>query len=126
MYSISTELLGREYKFGTHDCFEAVRNFYKLELAIDIPPRGAFEEFWWKKGINYFTEERLNEWGFQKVEVPKQFDVLLFSISSKVPNHCGVYLGENTFYHHARNRLSCRDSLTKLWATNITGTYTYA
>ena len=46
-------LVGREYKFGVNDCFEAMRDWLGSE-GIKIPKRAAFEDDWWLKGLDYF------------------------------------------------------------------------
>ena len=117
-------LLGREYKFGSADCFEAMRDWLASE-NIDIPPRDLFEDDWWEKGLNYFTEENIKNWSHKKVDNPQKNDVLIFQIEADVPNHCGVYLGNDVFFHHAVNRLSCRESLYPFWRKHIVGIYRY-
>lgn len=115
-------LIGREYKFGVTDCFEAMRDWLASE-NIHIPSRDLFEDDWWEKGLNYFTEENIKNWNHIKVETPQKNDVLIFEIGAEVPNHCGVYLGNDVFFHHAVNRLSCRESLFPFWREHIVGIY---
>ena len=115
-------LVGREYKFGTQDCFEAMRDWL-IKEGIVIPQRAAFEENWWEKDLDYFTEETIAQWGFKKVTTPKKNDLLIFAIESKKGNHCGVYLRNDVFFHHAENRLSCRESLYPFWGEHIIGIY---
>lgn len=117
-------LLGREYSFGTADCFEAMRDWLASE-NINIPSRDLFEDDWWLKGLNYFTEENIKNWRHTKVDTPRKNDVLIFQIDADVPNHCGVYLGDDIFFHHAVNRLSCRESLFPFWREHIVGIYRY-
>ena len=118
-------LLGREYSFGTSDCFEAMRDWLASE-NIQIPTREVFEDDWWEKGIDYFTEENIKNWKHIKVDSPQKNDVLIFAVDSAVGNHCGVYLGNDVFFHHAVNRLSCRESLYPFWGKHIIGIYRYA
>lgn len=118
------ELYGREYEFGVNDCFEAARDYY-IGKGLTIPARPLFEDNWWEKGIDYFTEEYISTWGFTKVDSPQKGDLLIFTIRSSVGNHCGVYLGDDIFYHHAENRLSCRENLYPFWKKHITGVYRY-
>lgn len=120
-----TDLMGRAYQFGIADCFEASRDWYGQQ-GINLPHREPFEDDWWLKGLNYFTEERINTWGFQKVEEPVKGDLLIFTMGAAVPNHCGVFLGNDIFYHHAQNRLSCRENLYPFWIKYLTGIYRYA
>ena len=118
----TSPLVGREYSFGTADCFEAMRDWLKKE-NINIPPRAAFEDNWWEKGLDYFNEKTISEWGFKKVDTPQKNDLLIFQISENVGDHCGVYLGNDIFFHHAENRLSCREPLYPLWGKYIIGIY---
>ena len=117
-------LAGREYKFGIADCFEAMRD-YLLSQNIEIPPREPFEDNWWNNNLNYFTEENIKNWNHKKVDIPEKNDVLIFQIQKDIPDHCGVYLGNDIFFHHAENRLSCRENLYPFWAKHIVGIYRY-
>ena len=117
-----TPLIGREYVFGHTDCFEAMRDWLKTE-GIDIPPRAAFEDDWWEKGLDYFCEKTIKEWNHKKVSNPQKNDVLIFQVGADVPNHCGVYIGNDVFFHHANNRLSCRENLYPFWIKSLVGIY---
>lgn len=117
-------VIGREYKFGEQDCFEAMRDWLATQ-NIHIPPRAPFEDDWWDKGLNYFTEETISQWGFKKVSTPEENDLLIFQVRHDVPDHCGVYLGNDIFFHHAENRLSCRESILPFWHKKIVGIYRY-
>lgn len=103
-------LVGREYEFGVQDCFEAMRDWL-LKQKIEIPARDPFEDNWWEKDLNYFSEENISRWGFKPVDTPQKNDLLIFQVSESVPDHCGVYLGNDVFFHHAINRLSDRKSV---------------
>lgn len=122
----STELYGREYKFGVTDCFEAARD-YLSSVNINIAPRAAFEDDWWHKNLDYFTDDLLKTWGFEPVDLTsiQKHDIIVFNINAPVGDHCGVYLGGDIFYHHAINRLSCRESLYPFWAKHIKRVYRY-
>lgn len=122
-----TELYGRDYKFGETDCFEALRD-YLAQQQIIIPPRLMFQDDWWDKDLDYFTEETISNWKHVPVLLKdiQPNDVLIFKLMAPVNNHCGVYIGDDIFYHHAYNRLSCRESLYPFWYKSITGVYRYA
>ncbi len=121
-----TDLYGRQYEFGVTDCFEAMRD-YLAEQKINIPPRALFEDDWWEKGLDYFTDEIIAEWGHSPVPLNEivENDVLIFKVQEETNNHCGVYIGNECFYHHAVNRLSCRESLYPLWHKYLVGAYRY-
>ena len=120
-------LIGREYEFGVTDCFEAVRDYLK-QYNMEIPPRIPFEDEWWDKNLNYFTDEMAEKWMGTKVEIQElqKNDVLIFKVRHSIPDHCGVYLGNDIFFHHAQNRLSCRENLYPFWAERLVGAYRYA
>ena len=122
----TTELYGREYKFGTVDCFEAMRD-YLASVGIHIAPRIPFEDNWWEKDLDYFTDEVVKEWGFYPVDIQdaQANDLITFNVANNKANHCGVYLGNDVFYHHAENRLSCRESLFPFWGQCIKRVYRY-
>tara|TARA_S200000501_G_scaffold175126_1_gene164760 strand:- start:17056 stop:17760 length:705 start_codon:yes stop_codon:yes gene_type:complete len=121
------DLYGREYSFGVYDCFEASRDYLK-SVGIKIKSRVLFEDNWWKKGIDYFCTEMMEEWGFREVNLENiaPNDAITFSVHSDIPNHCGIYLGNDIFYHHAESRLSCRENLFPSWAKYINRVYRYA
>ena len=48
-----------------------------------------------------------------------------FKVEAERNNHCGVYLGNDIFYHHAVKRLSCRESLYPFWQKWLVGAYRY-
>ena len=122
----TNSLAGREYEFGKFDCLEACRDYYKQELNISLPKRLLpYVDDWWKFGHNYFTDEHIKEWGFTKVEDLRQNDLLIFTMGALVPNHCGVYINNDVFFHHAVNRLSCKENLYPLWKKYLTGIYRY-
>lgn len=117
-------LSGREYQFGVNDCFEAARDYY-ASIGIELPHRDLYEDDWWKKGLDYFTEEYIATWGFKKVSDPQPNDLLIFSVTTNVGNHCGVYLGNDSMFHHAEKRLSCKENLYPFWIQHLTGIYRY-
>ena len=123
----TTDLYGREYEFGVKDCFEALRDYLKTQ-NIDIPPRAMFVEDYWDKNIDYFNDKTISDWQHSPVSLNeiKENDVLIFRVFSNINNHCGVYLGNDIFYHHAENRLSCRENLYPQWKKWLVGAYRYA
>ena len=123
----TTDLYGREYEFGVKDCFEALRDYLQTQ-NIEIPPRAMFVEDYWDKNIDYFNDKTISEWNHSPVSLNeiKENDVLIFRVFSDINNHCGVYLGNDIFYHHAENRLSCRENLYPQWKKWLVGAYRYA
>ena len=104
-------LLGREYEFNKQDCWTLVRDYYKQNFNIVLPML-EFEDYFYKKGINYF-EDLIEPWGGVEVKSPQKGDIIYFQIQSNIPNHCGVYLGQDKFIHARRKHLSCTDFLPR-------------
>tara|TARA_B100001057_G_scaffold323533_1_gene323763 strand:+ start:1186 stop:1893 length:708 start_codon:yes stop_codon:yes gene_type:complete len=119
---LTNPLLGRTYEFGKNDCWSLVRDYYRQELDIELPML-EFEYDWWENGLDYFGD-LYESFGFVKVEEPQRHDGIMFQVMGGVPNHCGVYLGEGIFMHHAEDRLSCTESLySPIWRKNVVGYY---
>mgnify|MGYP003115042671 CR=1 FL=1 len=115
----SAPLLGREYDFKTANCWSLVKDYYLQKLNIELPTID-WEDDWWEKGLNYF-EDMIEPFGFYEVDQVQEHDVILFKIQAPVESHCGVYLQEDIFMHHAENRLSCRESLqSRYFAPQVT------
>lgn len=121
---LNNELLGRDYNFGTSDCYSLARDYYFQEFNINLPTI-QFEDDWWEQGLDYFGD-LFENFGFEEVEDPQIGDGILFKVFCNVENHCGIYLGEDIFLHHAVNRLSCRESLYPLWIKHKTRFIRYA
>jgi proteasome lid subunit RPN8/RPN11 len=117
-------LSGKSYKFGVNDCFEAARKWYMIHgLVFDI--RKNWEDDWWEKGFDYFKAE-ISAWGFVPTEHLEYGNLITFSMgSSGIDNHLGIYIDNDEFFHHAANRLSCRENLYPTWGEHITGIYKY-
>ena len=121
---LSNELLGRDYNFGSSDCYSLARDYYFQEFNINLPTIQC-EDDWWEQGLDYFGD-LFENFGFEEVEDPQIGDGILFKVFCNVENHCGIYLGEDIFLHHAVNRLSCRESLHPMWIKHKTRFIRYA
>ena len=108
-----TPLLGRQFAYGVLDCLSLVIDYYKKELDVDIDYfQSEFD--WWSKGKNYYQEnwDSWTEGAFVEINDHsdlKKHDILLMQVVSEVPNHAGVYLGNNMVLHHLMGRLSTED-----------------
>jgi len=114
-------LLGRKFVWGTFDCWTLVRDYYEYNLNIILPDFN-YEEKFWEKGINMYLDN-YEKAGFAKVDIPQEYDALLFQMNSRIPNHAAVLLGDNRIIHHMSNRLSCRDIYGGYWKFVTVGIY---
>lgn len=110
-------LLGRPFEFNKQDCYNLFRDCYML-AGSDHLPEFEYPDNWYEQGMNLYID-RLPEYGFKKVDNIEIGDVLLFQIGSDIPNHAGVYIGEQLFIHHSIERLSKRDMLGGYWLKNL-------
>lgn len=105
---------GREYVPMVTDCYSIMKDFYSIcgKEMREYERNGD----WWDEGKNLYLENIESE-GFS--EIPKEGllpgDTILFCYASSVPNHCGIYIGDNKFVHHMTNRISKIDVLDRFW-----------
>lgn len=124
LYPEKQQLKGRLYKFGKHDCFEAVRDWF-IYKDIFMPPRHEdWIDDWYDEGFNYI-EDSIHEWNLSKVQDGslRYGDVLVFKVFASVPDHIGVYEGNDKFFHHANGRISSSENLWKFWGKYLVGVY---
>ena len=122
----SERLIGRKYEFGKQDCFELARDYYAT-LGIFLPFRDPdWQDNWWEDGDNYFSAQYLRNWGFEPTAVLEEGTLLTFETQDDgFPDHCGIYIRNDTFIHHAIHRLSCRENLYPFWKKFLVGKYKY-
>lgn len=118
-------LVGREWSHGVLDCYSIIRDWYALEMAIELPDFDRHDS-WWERGENLYLNN-FESAGFRRVDADtmQRGDVVLMQISSPVPNHGAVFLGDNQIIHHIQNRLSCRDVYGGMWRKNTTHVLRY-
>ena len=104
-----TKYIGRSYE--ECDCFDLVKEFYKDHYNLDL--------------CNYFDGQNpknreivesliiSNLGHFEKVEIPAYGDILVINIFG-FSCHLGVYVGDGTFLHAARNVGSCIEPIYKI------------
>jgi len=111
-------LLGREFVHGVHDCYSLVRDYYKLELDIELPDFERADN-WWDNGQDLYRT-LFAEAGFRQVDELREHDGILMQIRSPVPNHAAVFLGDDKILHHLNRGLSRRDVFGGYWARHKT------
>lgn len=125
---VRTPLIGRGFRHGVTDCYALIRDYYAQEHGIYLPEYPRSWE-WWRKGQDLYSQG-FPEAGFRRfdpdVEPPQEGDMWFSQIRSDVPNHGGVYLGDETILHHVTarrgvdpSRLSKREPIHR-WVPHIT------
>lgn len=109
-------LEGRQFAHGILDCYSLVRDFYARELGISLSQYER-EDGWWDNGQDLYSLDRLRAEGFDLIDgEPQRGDMVLMQIRSPVPNHAGVYLGDDLMLHHLDGRLSEKVVYGGMWA----------
>lgn len=117
-------LIGREYKFGIRDCFEAARDWY-IAHSVYAPKRAEhWKDDWWLQDYDYINNE-VSNWPFKKVKTLQYGDLLTFAVEHDKENHLAVYLDRDQMYHHAANRLSCTENMYPFWGKYLRNIYRY-
>jgi cell wall-associated NlpC family hydrolase len=108
------------YKDGDTDCYGLCRRFYKDIFNIELRDYARPAD-WWTVGLNLYMDNFHKE-GFHVVEGRLRDihlgDCILIALGSTVPNHCGLYVGENQILHHPPLRLSRTDPYRNIWRQN--------
>lgn len=125
--SAPAPLVGRRFYHGINDCWSLVRDWHKLERGAELPDffRDRFD-YWWRNGESRFLENyaaagfRIVGTGSGALSLVEVGDMMLFHIDSNIPNHCGVYVGDNHILHHLDGRLSSRDPLSSFYIERLT------
>jgi proteasome lid subunit RPN8/RPN11 len=101
--------VGREFVFGICDCYSLVRDWYKREMGIVLDDFERRDRFW-ERGESLYLENYASQ-NFCRVplEEMQYGDSILMHLSSPLPNHAAIYLGDQLILHHVQGRLSSRD-----------------
>lgn len=112
--------LNLPFEIGVNDCYSLVRNFYYHELDIQLHDYSR-NESWFTENKFIFDGNFKNE-DFYVIDIKdlQEFDCILFALSSKnESNHIGIYLGNNIFLHHPRNKNSQLQELNDVYKRKI-------
>jgi len=121
-------MVGREFSFGILDCYSIIKDHYKLELDIELPEPIRTDKFW-ERGENLYVDN-FKDAGFKRIDFDsvsdlKVNDVILVNLSSSIPNHGAVYLGDGKILHHIQGRFSSIDMYGGYWLKNTWGILRY-
>ena len=105
--------VGREWVHGVMDCYSIWQDWYKRELGIELKNYPRQHE-WWLKGENLYLDN-LADGGMVEVTELQPNDIILMKVTSSVPNHVVIYLGDNIILHHVMGRMSCKDVYGGYW-----------
>ena len=120
-WATAAPLAGRPYVPYTWDCYTLVKDYYKVTHNIDLPVFNdeikAIKDSWTSTSFHQNSELSGN---WDAVIMPAVGDVIMFAIGIDArdngsPNHCGIYMGNDTVLHHYMGRTSTVETLTGNW-----------
>lgn len=135
-------LKDRHFHHGITDCYSLIRDYYRQEMAIELPEYPRSWSWWAKDGDNPpknlyvegfasagFVQLKMgvNDDHFLGLELePEEGDMWFTQLFSPVPNHGGVYLGDGLCLHHLSSKhpvdpsRPVREEPIYRWANHVT------
>ena len=118
-------LVGRQFVWGSDDCYGLLRDFYKDMFGIELE-NIARPEYFWDNGMNLYMDHYYSQ-GFRPIDVhPTQWqfgDVALMAIRSNTPNHVAIMVEDNKILHHLYNGLSTIELYKGNWRDRTVGIF---
>lgn len=115
----ATPYTGRPFIHQKWDCFTLLRDYYKNELNIEMPPVQYFDE-WWNKGEDFYMQTS-GVAGFYPVTSLQKYDIIAMRLNSHVFNHAAIYLGDNKILHHIGGKFSCIETIRPAYMRMLFG-----
>ena len=114
----NSSLVGKPFDLGKVDCFDLVREFYKLNFDIDIPNFARPND--WEPEEENLIDQLYDKAGFVKMDKedtwpPCPADILVCTVGGSVPNHLVIFLGGNNILHHKVGMLSAEEIMRPAW-----------
>lgn len=122
-------LTGQEFTWGTQDCYETVRIYYRQKLGIYLGDYDRDENF--RDAAPDAILKHISSEGFinlgRDLSVIQEHDVLLFDTPGhRYPHHLGIYTGgSNRFLHHPFGALSRIDDLDQHYLNRLLSVLRY-
>ena len=110
--SYNNKYVGREFEIGVNDCLTLVSDYYKNELNI-ILPKIDRTDGWYKRNPNLVNESVPPDFERVSLENAQKGNIVVFDmLKNGMPQHFGIYLGNDVLLHHPRNKLSTIEVMT--------------
>lgn len=109
-------LVGRQWAWGSLDCFTLVRDALDAFAGIRLPDYDRDWEFW-DRGDDVVGRAVAGS-GFVVLppgSQPRHLDVMGMRFRSRVVNHLGVFLAPDKLLHQLLGQLSVRDQYSGVW-----------
>jgi len=122
-----TLIFNKAFKTQTADCYSLVKEEFAKHGASLIDKKDSRLDPTWSRSNPGLIEE-IFEMNPKVKRVPlsdvKKYDILVFElVKGNGPVHVGLYLGDDTFMHHPRDRYPCVEPLKKSYRKKIYDVY---
>ena len=101
--SYTVPLTGLDFAWGTYDCYELVRTYYRQKLGVylsDYDRDETFRDAAPDAILKHISSEGFIDLGYD-LSVIQEHDILLFDTPGhRYPHHLGIYVKGNRFLHH--------------------------
>lgn len=118
-------LCGKSFDQARQNCYTLVRDFYRLNFAIELADYACPTD-WWHAGLDIFRDLAWSE-GMRLVDEPphawRAGDVIVMAIGAAVGNHLAVLLPGNRIIHHMAGQLSGVTQYGGLFRNNTVAVY---
>ncbi len=123
LFTIPYKHRGRGYDGA--DCYGLIILFYRDFLGIELlDVYQDYDESWaFKSNKNYFLENYHKQ--FEKISLPRIYDIILFQNKKGIANHGGVVLQNGKFIHCSKDGVSINRYNDEDFKRKFNGFYRY-
>tara|TARA_R110002012_G_scaffold197961_1_gene366643 strand:- start:396 stop:785 length:390 start_codon:yes stop_codon:yes gene_type:complete len=117
-------LTGKEYVYGTQDCYTIIRDYYKLKGVL-LPDFERPEDL--DTADSIFLEQA-ELCGFYPVDfdLRKVGDMVVMKLRTRTPMHAAIYVGDDKILHQRTNSLSAVEPFGRYYRQSVAAVYRYA
>ena len=117
-------LIGREFVYGTQDCYSLLRDYYALR-GIDFPDFERPENLESTDSIFFRYAKTL---GFVLIDFDdrEEGDVLIMRLGTRTPMHAAIYLANDRILHQRMNSISAVEPFGRYYRQSVAAVYRYA
>ncbi len=114
-------LEGRAFTLGFHDCFELPRIYYRQKFGHYLADYERDESFRHEEQgtiMENYAREGFALLAPDPLQV-REHDILMFRTERALPQHFGIFIGQNRMLHHPLNALSRAELITDRWWSRL-------
>ena len=110
---------GREFTHGVLDCYTLIQDWYRRELAVELPDVERRDDWWQDRPGRPHDDLYMQHFaaaGFVAMQgEPQRHDLIVMQVKADVANHGAIYLGDGVMLHHLHGQLSTETVYGGYW-----------